>query len=1117
MLCPQCRHENPPGSSFCLECGGRLGLKCGSCGTDLPTESKFCNKCGTAVSSPGVVQSRFASPNTYTPRHLAEKILTSKSALEGERKQVTVLFADLQGSLELLADRDPEEARTLLDPVLERMIEAVHRYEGTVNQVMGDGIMALFGAPVAHEDHAVRACYAALRMQESIKRYAEEVHRTEGVPLHIRVGVNSGEVVVRSIRSDLHMDYTAVGQTTHLASRLEQMAMPGSILISPETLNLAEGFVVVKPLGERPVKGLDSPIEIFEIAGAGSARSRLQAAAARGLTRFVGRNAELEQLSQALERAGAGHGQIVAVVGEPGVGKSRLFWEFTHSHRTQGWLLVESSSVSYGKALSFLPLVDLMRTYFQIEARDDARKIREKVTGKLFSLDRTLEPSLPALLWLLDVPVEDVQWQRLDPPQRRQHALEGIKRMLLRESHVQPLLLVFEDLHWIDAETHALLDSVVESLPTARLLLLVNYRPEHQHSWGNKTYYRQLRVDPLAPERAEELLGGLLGDDAGLQPLKRLLIERTEGNPFFLEESVRTLVETKILAGERGAYRLVKATHALQIPATAQAILAARIDRLAPEDKRLLQAASVIGKDVPFTLLQGVAERSEESLRRGLASLQAAEFLYEARLFPDLEYTFRHALTHEVAYGSLLQERRRGLHAKIVGTIEALSANRLMEQVERLADHAFRGEVWEKAVSYLRQAGAKAFARSAYREAVDCYERAMVALHYLPETRETLEQAIDLRFDLRTSLWPLGELDRVVGYLREAETMAETLADQRRVGYASVYMEHFLWMTGHSGEARTCAQKAQAIADTLGDFPLQVGANLYAGADCLTSGDYRKAETFLRKVVQLLDGDQHRDRCGLAGFPAAMSRGYLAWALAEGGAFDEGITHGREGVRVAETLDHPYSWIVASWGPAHVHRIRGEFTHAVRLLERALTLGRDRNLLTLSPITGGFLGSLYVLSGRVDEGLSLLDEGQRKVTASFQTLMVMYLGEAYLLADRLEDALAFGDRALALARERGQRGYEAWALSHLGEIVSCCDRLDAETAEGHYREALGVAEELGMRPLVAHCHLGLGRVYRRTGKREQAQERLTTAATMYREMAMRFWLEQTEKETSELR
>jgi class 3 adenylate cyclase len=664
MKCPRCQAENRDGARFCRECGATFVAVCSGCGAKVEAGSKFCDSCGAplaATPAQPTASPRFASPESYTPKHLAEKILTSRSALEGERKLVTVLFADLKGSMELLADRDPEEARNLLDPVLERMMEAIHRYEGTVNQVMGDGIMALFGAPLGHEDHAVRACYAALRMQESVKRYAEEVHRTAGVPLHIRVGLNSGEVVVRSIGSDLHMDYTAVGQTTHLAARLEQMAMPGSILISPETLNLAEGYVVVTPLGERPIKGLEAPLEVFEVVGAGTVRSRLQAAAARGLTRFVGRDAELEQLRQALERARTGHGQVVAVVGEPGVGKSRLFWEFTHSHRLDGWLIVESSSVSYGKATAFLPLIDLLRGYFQIEARDEARKIREKLTGKLLSLDRALEPSLPALLWLLDVPVDDPEWQRLDPLQRRQQTLDGIKRLLLRESQVQPLLVVFEDLHWIDAETQALLDSVVESLPTARLLLLVNYRPEYRHPWGSKTYYRQLRIDPLPPESSEELLKVLLGNDPGLQPLRRLLTERTEGNPFFLEESVRTLVETKALAGERGAYHLASTSQTLQIPATAQAILAARIDRLAPEDKRLIQTASVIGKDVPFALLQAIAEESEETLRRGLTNLQTAEFLYETRLFPDLEYTFKHALTHDVAYGSLLQNRRCAL------------------------------------------------------------------------------------------------------------------------------------------------------------------------------------------------------------------------------------------------------------------------------------------------------------------------------------------------------------------------------------------------------------------------------------------------------------------------
>jgi class 3 adenylate cyclase len=403
----------------------------------------------------------FTSPQSYTPKHLAEKILTSKTALEGERKQVTVLFADLKGSMELLADRDPEETRKLLDPVLERMMEAVHRYEGTVNQVMGDGIMALFGAPLAHEDHAVRACYAALRMQESVKQYAEAVRRTEGVLLQIRVGLNSGEVVVRSIGSDLHMDYTAVGQTTHLAGRMEQMAAPGSIVLTADVLRLAEGYIGVKPLGPMSVKGLGVAIEVYEATGAGPVRARLQAAAARGLTRFVGRDHEMKQLRQALGRAASGHGQVVAIVGEPGVGKSWLVWEVTHSHRSAGWLVVQASSVSYGQATPYLPVIDLLKAYFQIEARDDPRRMREKVMGKLLALDPSLEPSLAAFLALLDVPLEDGLWAALDPPQRRQRTLEAIKRLLLREAQVQPLLLVFEDLHWIDSETQALLDSLI--------------------------------------------------------------------------------------------------------------------------------------------------------------------------------------------------------------------------------------------------------------------------------------------------------------------------------------------------------------------------------------------------------------------------------------------------------------------------------------------------------------------------------------------------------------------------------------------------------------------------------------------------------------------------------
>ena len=574
----------------------------------------------------------------------------------------------------------------------------------------------------------------------------------------MRVGLNAGEVVVRAIGNDLHMDYSAIGQTTHLAARMEQMAMPGSILITPAVLGLAEGYVQVRSLGPMPVRGLDVPVEVFELVGASGIRRRLQAAAVRGLTRFVGRDTELAALGQALERAGAGQGQVVAVVGEAGVGKSRLVYECVRSPRTQGWLVLESASVSYGKATPYFPVIDLLKRYVHVEDADEPRTVRARVTGQVLTLDETLQETIPALLWLLDALPDDSPFRTLDPPQRRQRLLDALRRVLLRESQVQPLLLVFEDLHWIDTETQALLDRLVDSLPTARILLLVNYRPEYQHGWSNKTSYTQLRLDPLPPASADEVLQALLGDDPSLAPLKPLLIARTEGNPFFLEESVRALVETGVLVGERGAYRLAHALQSLQVPATVQAVLAARIDRLPPEDKRLLQTAAVIGMEVPLPLLQAIAEAPEESLQRSLAQLQATEFLYETRLFPEREYTFKHALTHEVAYGSLLLERRRVLHARIVEALEALAGDRVAEQVERLAHHALRGEVWDKALAYCRQAGEKAMARSAYREAVGYFEQALSALPHLPEQRDTREQAIDLRLALRSALCRLATL-----------------------------------------------------------------------------------------------------------------------------------------------------------------------------------------------------------------------------------------------------------------------------------------------------------------------------------------------------------------------
>ncbi len=1113
MQCPRCHAENAAGISFCGQCAAPLASLCPSCGAASSPESRFCGQCAAPLGQR--MQPRFASPDAYTPQHLAQKILTSKVSLEGERKQITVLFADMKGSMELLADRDPEEARKILDPILEQMMEAVHRYEGTVNQVMGDGIMALFGAPLAHEDHAVRACYAALGMQEAVKRYAEGVRPAEGVPIRIRVGLNSGEVVVRSVGSDLRMDYTAVGQTTHLAARMEQMADPGTILMTADTLRLAEGFVRVQSLGPVSVKGLTAPVETFALTGATPTPSRLQAAAARGLTKFVGRNTELVQLQEALELAKAGQGQVVAVVGEPGVGKSRLFWEFTHSHRTQDCLILEATSASYGKATPYLPVADLLRAYFQIEPGDEPRKRREKVTGKLLSLDEDLRPTLPPILSLLDLPVDEGAWLGSDTLERRRRTLDAVTTLLLRESRAQSLVVIFEDLHWADSETQASLDALVEALPTTPILLVVSYRPEYEDRWGNKDYYRRLPIDALPPGSAEEMAEALVGRDPSLERLRALLVERTEGNPLFIEESVRTLVEIETLVGEPGTYRLAAPVTHIQVPPSVQGVLAARIDRLPPAEKRLLQSASVIGKDVPLILLRCIADLPEEALNRCVTNLKAAHFLYETAWSAHPEYTFRHALTHDVAYASLLHERRRALHAQIVEAIEQLYGDRLTEHVDRLAHHAERGGLWDKGVNYLLEAGRKAAGRSANKEAVAYFEQALAGLARLPEERDGLEHAIDLRFGLRNALLPLGDLARILFCLDEARRLASKLGDPRRLAWVSIYTSAHIWQVGRAADARAFAEEGQAIAEQLGDFSLRVAAAFYLGQAHFVLGDYRSAESSMRSSLRLLESQASNDLFGLAGLPVAMSGSYLAWALAECGEFDEAIARGEEAVRLAEARDHRYSQILAWWRLACAYNLRGDFAKAITLLERGDAAARESSVALLVPYVMWSLGYAYAHTGRPAEGLALLSQSLDRLEAlgsvAFDSLARTRLTEVSLLTGRIEEATVHAERSLAAARTRGERGHEAWALRAVGDVASHRGPLAVQEAETRYRDALAVAHELGMRPLIAHCHLGLGKLYRRTGKKQDAREHLASAATMYREMDMRFWLEQAER------
>ncbi len=1112
MQCPRCRREPPSGAEFCPECGAKLFVSCAQCGTANDLDHRFCTKCGqalVAVAAEGAARARLGSPHAYTPKYLAEKILSSKSALEGERKQVTVLFADMQGSMELIADRDPEVARKILDPVIELMMQAVHRYEGTVNQVMGDGIMALFGAPLAHEDDAVRACYAALGMQGEIKRYAEQIRRSQGVNIRIRVGLNSGEVVVRAIGNDLHMDYTAIGQTTHLAARMEQLADPGTILLTPATMGLVEGYVQIKPHGPIAVKGLSEPIDVYELIG-GLTRTRFQAAAARGLVRFVGRETEVEQLGHAMARAVAGRGQVVAVVGEAGVGKSRLFYEFTHSRNLHEWLLLESGSVSYGKATAYLPVIELLKGYFKIDDRDDPQEIRAKVLGRITGLDPGLEALHPPLLALLDVAVKDPGWQALDPAQRRRRTIEVVKRLLIRESQVQPLLLVFEDLHWIDSDTQALLDSLVESLGSARVLALVNYRPEYEHRWGNKTYYTQIGLENLPPESTSDLLRALLGDAPRLEPLKRMLLKR--GNPLFLEETVRTLVDKRALEGQPGAYQLVRPVESLQIPATVQSMLAARIDTLPAEGKQLLQTASVIGKQVPHAILAASAGLPEEALRRALGHLQEAEFLYETSLFPELQYTFKHALTHDVAYASLVGDRKRTLHALIVDVMERFYADRLGEHVEALAHHAFRGERWDKAVTYLRQAGQRAVARSASREAIADFQQALTALEHLPEDRQALQAAVDIRFELQSALIPVGDLERMLALLREAEAAAEKLDDQARLGHVTAAMSHCLWWTGEPDRSAEFGQRALAIASNLQDLNLRIVSGLRLIQASFAMGDYRRAIECGLASLELLTDDLHHEAFGQPALPAVTIRAFVGKSQATLGDFEAGCATVDEGIRLAQHLGHPYTLVLAYWGAGDAHVIRGDLIKTIAVLERGLELCRRGDFVLMAPIVTRILGEAYALAGRHVDALGYAQRAAEQLEALryIPALPTAHAGlaEAQFLAGRFSDALHSARTALDLSRRHGQRGTQAVALRVLGDILAHGEHPDVEGGAAAYDEALALAEVMGMRPLVARCQLGLGRLWSKTRHPSEARAHLEPAASLCGSMGMTLWREQ---------
>jgi class 3 adenylate cyclase/tetratricopeptide (TPR) repeat protein len=1042
-------------------------------------------------------------PLSYTPKHLAEKILTTRSTLEGERKPVTVLFCDIAHSTSLAQRLGPEAMHTLLQRFFERGLDAVHRYEGTINQFLGDGFMALFGAPIAYEDHARRAVLAALEIQHRLGERRADFGLPPGEDLAIRIGLHTGLVVVGSIGDNLRMDYTAVGDTTHLAARLQQSALPGVILLSQTTSRLVQDQVYVEAIAPFQVKGIAAPVVACKLLGTRPRRSPGARLGERTLSRFVGRERDLAVLHEVLARVEAGQGQVVGIVGEAGVGKSRFLHELRQRLTGQRLTYLAGSCLSYGQAIPYLPLLDLLRHNCGITEADSPETITARVHLGLQEVGLDPAAGTPYLLHLLGVHAGTESLAVLSPEAIKTRTFDTLRQMSLRGSRQRPLLLEVEDLHWIDQTSEAYLLSLVERLVGAPILLLGTYRPGYRPPWGEKSYAMQVALRPLGPRDGLVVVRSIAPREGLSDQLAQVIVAKAEGNPLFLEELTRAVVEQGALHADAA------------VPDTIQGVLMARIDRLPDAAKRLLQTASVLGRAFSLRLL-GTTWEGPGAVEALLGELRRLEFVYEDTGAEEPVYVFKHVLTQEVAYGSLLHARRRGLHARIVEAIETLYADRLAEQVDRLARHAFWGERWAKAVTYCQQAGARARDRAAFREAVTAFEQALEALAHLPEDGDTRVLAIDIRLALGGTLTLLGEHARHHALLGEAETLARALDDRARLGSVLSWMAQVHRLMGDYDGAIAAGQQALVLAAALGDSVLQAHATFYLGVVYHLIGDFGQAAALLRRNVEAADresGTPGTDWLIRSTDRRLRSLACLARTLSALGAFAEGRRHGEEALRLATRDGRGIIPIVVHGCLGLLYLAQGDLEHAIRVLEQGLALCRASGGRGFwSPAIMADLGYAAALQGRLADGRPLLEEAISESLHMGAPLVSAYarLSEVCRLAGRGEEAWQHAHQALDLARQQKERGNEALALHQLGVVQAHAGPPDAAQAGTHYQQALALAEELGMRPLVAHCHRGLGTLYAMTGQREQARAELATAMEMYRAMDMAFWLPETE-------
>jgi len=1059
--CLQCGHRNPEHAKFCLECGSALQLHCGQCQTELPAGARFCLECGTPVGAgANGAATRGAperSPADYTPRHLADKILRSRSALEGERKRVTVLFADVKGSMQLANQLDPEVWHGILDGFFTLLTDGVHRFEGTVNQYTGDGVMALFGAPIAHEDHAQRACFAALHLLEAVRRHSLEVRREHGIDVSFRLGLNSGEVVVGKIGDDLRMDYTAAGHSVGMAQRMESLAEAGACYVSESTAALAEGYFDLEDLGEFRIKGAEDCVRVHKLLGVGAARTRFDVSRSRGLSQFVGRAHDLQTLTNALDRAREGRGAVVCVIADAGTGKSRLCFEFLEQCRAAGFAVNEGHAVAHGKTVPLLPVFEILRGYFGVTGSDDPRTAREKIAGRLLLLDASFAEILPTLFDFLGVGDPAQPSPPMEPDARQRRLFSVARGLLERTTAERPGIVLVEDLHWLDGASEAWIADWVDAVAGTHNLLLLNSRPEYRADWMQRSHYQQLSLAPLGREAICELLASILGAHPSTEGLGDAIYQRTRGNPFFAEEVVRTLIESGDLVGSKGAYERVGPVGDIRVPDSVQSLLAARIDRLPENAKRLLQTAAVIGKQFREPVLAHVSGLSEAALREQLAQLRDAEFVYEESLFPVAEYAFQHPLTQEVALSSQLQDARRRTHAAVARAIEEFDADHLEEQAATLAMH------WKEAGDSARAAHwcARA-ARFAMRtDQAEAYRHWSVVRELTldsdaEEDRALLGQAYTQLVNLGWRGYAGG--DDTHAHFEAGRRLLEETGDKRSL---SLLLANYSLVGGVPGnEVVDVYRRSVALAREIDDLDVEiaVGVTIFP---MLFKGRTREALEWGDHYAGVIEANPGRGAALLYFDPGRWIYTGRSWPRAILGDVAGAVQDSDRGLALARDGDD-FDRFIAAHMRSRLDGWRGEFetglAHAQRQLELSDTIGGEGNQYVSLAGYGMALAGV----GQWNEAVRYLEEAHA----------ILHNGEYYSPYAGFASALArVGDPERGLEIGRTNLAYAVTREIHLSECWMQLDLLPAAIACGEETEARGAVARA--RALVDQCELRL--------------------------------------------